>query len=434
MRKLFLLTLAVMAITIGACSNTDINHNPPDVITVGVVPPNITTAFGDSTTFYANVYSTNVRAVNWYVNNISNGNDSLGRMVAINDTSAWYKAPLSGVEITFDSVVIKAISRTDTTKSGTAVTKVLSQSVIFVDATIGDDLHGIGSIFHPYRTITKGMSRAGSNDTVYVGSGTYGDGETFPLTVPFTITVHGDGIGSTLVEAPASVNPDSAAFLLRNHQSRIEDLTIVGHSNSGIGIRASSTTDTSTVQIVAANYLIDNCYIGSLVTSISENVEFREGQYDSCVYGIKVIGERSYASISNTKFDNIDSICILADSGAAIQLTDNAMTNGVYGIRIGTNSNAIIFGDTLANFSVAGIHIDSSGGASLGQNESIPGNNVFRDFTVGSWCIYNSSLFDIYAVYNTWPSTDSTTIDNQYIYDVSEDATKGRVHFMPIHP
>jgi hypothetical protein len=433
MRKLFLLAIAVMAIFIGACSNKAINHNPPGVITVGVVPAADTISFGDSLKFYANVYSTNVRAVDWFVNNISNGNDSLGNIITINDTSAWYKAPFAGTEITFDSIVVKAVSRADSTKSGLAIARILSQNVVFVDSTLGNDAHGIGSIFHPYRTITKGISKAGSNDTVYVGPGTYGTGETFPLTLPFTITVHGAGIDSTRVTAPASVNPVNAAFYLRNDQSMIEDLSIVGLGNSGIGVYTSSILDTSTAHIIINNILIIDCKAGAIVTSVSHNLEFRNGQYDNCNYGIKVIGDSSYAVISNTKFTDIDSICILADSGATIQLTDNAMTNGLYGVKIGLNSDATIKSDTLDNFSVAGVHIDSAGGANLGQIGAF-GNNVFRNFSSGSWCIYNSSLFDVYAVYNTWPATDSATIDNQYIYDTSEDSTRGVVYFMPIHP
>jgi hypothetical protein len=94
MKKILLILFAAagLFLAIYGCSEK-ITGTPNKDISVGVIPYQPQLAYGDSIKFYALVFNTNNRAVNWYVNNDSAGNDSLGRIIAINDTSAWYYSP-----------------------------------------------------------------------------------------------------------------------------------------------------------------------------------------------------------------------------------------------------------------------------------------------------------------------------------------------------
>jgi hypothetical protein len=437
MKKVLLSLLVITAIIaiLGGCSSKVTNTGTKD-ISVGVIPFIGTISYGDSIKFYANVYNTNNRLVAWYVNNIPDGNDSLGRITVLNDTSAWYVSPPLFAEVTFDSVVIKAISQQDTTKSGKATARILSASLIFVDSASGDDQHGIGSIFHPYRTLTKALSNGVINDgdTVSVGVGTYTTGEIFPLRVPHEVTVRGVGVDSTRIRAHASTDNANAAFHMSVADATIKNLSILGSAQSGVGVYTSGGLADTINYMTVENCQFEDLYTGAAIASPSENLEIRDSRFQNCRFGI-VVTPFSRLQAARSRFINSDSIGIRADSGAVIQLTDNAISESPYGVKLAASTSALLRGDTLENLTIAGVYIAVGGFANLGQNStSFPGNNEFSNFTSGSWCVYNLSADTIYAVYNTWPSTDSATIANQYIFDLGANPTSGPVLFMPIHP
>jgi hypothetical protein len=437
MKKVLLSLLVATSLTalFGSCSNK-VTGTGTKEISVGVIPFIGTISYGDSVRFYAIVYNTGNRAVTWYVNNDSAGNDSLGHIIAINDTSARYEAPPIFAPVTFDSVVIKAVSQQDTTKSGKATAIILSASIIFVDSALGDDQTGKGSIFHPYRTITKALSNGivKDGDTVSIKPGTYGEGEVFPLRVPHEVTVRGYGQDFTRIAAPTGTDYGSAAFSISANYATIKNLAIIGQNQSGVGIYTSgSPTDTITY-ITIEDCLIQGCYIGVAVASISENLEIRDSRFHDCLYGV-LAAPSGFAKLVRSQISNCDSAGIYVDS-ASVQLTDNLISDCYNAVNVAAYGSATCFSDTFENSITAGVMIESNGYANLGQDtiSGLQGNNVFRDFTGGSRCIYNGSANTIYAVYNTWPVADSATIDTLYIYDNDENAASGAVLFTPVHP
>jgi hypothetical protein len=88
---------------------------------------------------------------------------------------------------------------------------------------------------------------------------------------------------------------------------------------------------------------------------------------------------------------------------------------------------------TVDNIDSTGIIIEMGGDAWLGQS-GIEGNNTFSNFQPKKWCIYNGDDGNISAIGNTWPASDSATIDTLYIYDDDEDTTSGHVIFVPFNP
>lgn len=439
-KVLFILFSAVLLIlAIYGCSEK-ITGTPNKAISVGVIPYQPQIAYGDSTRFYALVFNTTNRAVTWYVNSDSAGNDSLGRIIAINDTSAWYYSPPTYAAVTFDSVVIKAVSRADTSKSGAASAILRSASIIFVDSASGSDTNGKGTIFHPYRTLTKALSTGiiSDGDTVKVGPGSYTTGEFFPLAIPHQVTIRGAGINSTRIIAPSSNNFSTSAFQLNADYAAIRNLTISGTNQSGVAINSAALNDS--VHLYVDSCAITDCYVGIVISAPLKSPNFldiRDNTVSDCRYGIVTMAVRSMAAISNTRFIGCDSAAISvgdsingADDSTSIQLTNNYFSDCYYGVRLKKGS-AIFAADTLTDMIAAGIRIEQDGNAFLGANNPHGDNYFGTGFSSSVRCIYNLSPDTIFAQYNTWPSADSSTIDSQYIYDDDENTGSGPVIFTP---
>lgn len=437
---LILFSAVLLIFAIYGCSEK-ITGTPNKEISVGVIPYQPQIAYGDSARFYALVFNTNNRAVTWYVNNDSAGNDSLGRIIAINDTSAWYFSPPIYSTVTFDSVVIKAVSRADTSKSGVASAVIRSASVIFVDSAGGSDTQGKGTIFHPYRTLTKALSSGiiSDGDTVKVGPGSYTAGEFFPLAIPHRVTIRGAGVDSTRIITPNSNNFSTSAFQLNADYVAIRNMTIRGTNRIGVAVNSSALNDS--VHLNVDSCTITDCYVGIVISAPlkSPNLfDIRDNTISDCIYGIVTTVTRSKAAISNTRFTGCDSAAISvgdsisgADDSSNIQLTNNYFGDCFYGVRIKKGSVSFS-SDSLENIASAGIRIESGGNAFLGSGNP-HGNNYFgAGFSSTIRCVYSLSPDTIYAQYNTWPSADSSTIDNQYIYDDDENSTSGLVIFMPV--
>jgi len=383
MKTILLITILAGTLIFLSCGNNDENVAPEDII-VMVSPASTTISFGDSVKFTAEVFNTPNSAVTWHVNDILGGNDSLGTI----DTTGLYISPPSYFDsVTFDMVTIKAISQADTSKSDTSSVIILDPDFIFVDSTIGDDVTGIGSILHPFRTITKGIEEATIDQTVHVGKGTYHENENFPLTPKYKVTIKGVGPDSTLILAPTGQDIENAAFEIRYDLSVIDSLSIIGSDHSGIGIHFSS--DSISVELALRNCKIDNCYIAAVSTGPSRDIRFENNEVTNSTYGL-LATDSGYFLIRNSTFDNIDSI---------------------------------------------GVKIDQNAYANLGDPpENLWGHNTFS--SCGQWCLYNLYQDSIFAIGNTWPAGDSASIDD-LIYDDDPDesnGTSGPVIFVPFNP
>ncbi len=131
-------------------------------------------------------------------------------------------------------------------------------------------------------------------------------------------------------------------------------------------------------------------------------------------------------SISNTeiRYSQTNGIYISASSpfiyGCIIK------ENGQNGVYVASGSPVVRNSSVLQN-SAYGIYIES-GTPDLGTCEN-PGNNTIKD-NFGAYDVYNATANEIWALYNTWFSTDPYFIDSR-IYDDEEDPLKGIVHFIP---
>lgn len=357
MKRICLTIILAGTLIFSVCGGDDDSVTPEDIKVI-ITPAETIINFGDSVRFSAEVFNTPNSAVSWHVNNIAGGNDSLGNI----DTSGLYESP--PLTNAFDRVTINAVSQVDTSKFDTAIVIILDPDFVFVDSAMGDDISGIGSVLHPFRTITKGIEEATMNQTVFVGEGTYYDGEEFPLTPGYKVTVQGKGTDLTRIQANSGTDTLDAAFLIRNNSSEVKDLAIVGTNYSGVGVHFSS--DTVTTRLDFRNCKINGCYIGAIVTGPSLQVYFEDNEITNNSFGMKTTNG-GFSYIRRCRFEGNDSV---------------------------------------------GVKVDSDAFAHLGENVG-HGDNIFSD--CGKWCVENAAYDSISAQYNTWPASDSATIDSFYI-------------------
>ena len=82
----------------------------------------------------------------------------------------------------------------------------------YVDATAGSD-NNEGGADAPFRTITRALQSAQGADKIKVRDGTYGDGESFPLRVPDSVSLIGD---TTRVIARGETPGEDVVLIVRD--------------------------------------------------------------------------------------------------------------------------------------------------------------------------------------------------------------------------
>ncbi len=103
---------------------------------------------------------------------------------------------------------------------------------IHVDVQKGSDLTGDGSLARPFKTLTKGLSKARPGDKVAVAAGIYDlrRGERFPLVLPAGVTLEGAGRRDVFLIGGVAWKP-SLSVLLEGSVSlptRVSGLTVQG--------------------------------------------------------------------------------------------------------------------------------------------------------------------------------------------------------------
>jgi hypothetical protein len=150
------------------------------------------------------------------------------------------------------------------------------------------------------------------------------------------------------------------------------------------------------------------------------------------VYGIVIQNAGQNLLLTGSSFTNIDSIAVhLIDPIINnVDFTNVTIDGAWIGMNLAQNSFALILNSTFANIDSTAVYLGSF--AQL-ENAFGVGNNDFS--ACSNWCLINTSPApdSILARGNTWPSSDSTTIDTQYIYDDDENASYGKVVFTPFN-
>jgi len=422
MKQVIILAILLGAFALFSCGDED----PPivnDDISVYVYPDSLTRVYYEDTLqFRVSVFNTTDTTVDWYVENILEGNSTYGTI----NSDGLYLAP--DVALAFDRVVVKAISRADSTKSDSAEVLILDRYQVYVDSATGDDINGTGAYANRFRTISRALATAVSGQIIVVGPGTYNEtgGETFPITPTYNVAVQGNGIGSTYVEPPGT----AAAFKLEDENVAVRNLTIKGSNKIGIGVEFHGGAGIKYLRL--EDVAIDSCHTAAVNAGEADSINFVRNEVSNCVYGVVIEQPVPKLNLNQSTFIDIDSIAIELTSPVSEQINfyDVTIDGAIIGLNLIQDSYAIIQESEFANIDSVAVLLHDS--ADLGFS-SPQGNNDFSGCL--NLCVYNGNdtTFDISAIGNTWPSSDSATIDTLYIYDDDENSNLGAVHFMPIH-
>ena len=377
--------LAAVVLTVVGCGN-DKSSNP--VISLSLDPDSTGAEICSTIDITADVAHGEASEVDWYVNGVLGGNLTQGTISQTNP--AVYSAP--DVIPTEATVVVRAVSREDTSKAATCQVTV-EFTVIHVDAETGSDQTGTGCVSHPLKTITHALEHAQDDMTVLAASGIYdgANGETFPLYLNDRITVVGESRDGTIIRK----NTDAVCGVQMNGEGpRIRRLTI---DNGGAA---------NTVWQIALSVGADA--MGAVIDSLT--------MPDPAYYSLIRVASATNTTIQNCWFVaevQSDRRCfeiVFDDSGTVIR---NCVISGFgEGIFFNGLSNARVEGCTLEN-NTYGVNMccfnsdvqnpnpDLGGGA----RGSLGGNVIRNNSAYG---LRNPTTNTIYAKYNTWGHSPPT--------------------------
>ncbi len=149
-----------------------------------------------------------------------------------------------------------------------------NENIIFVDSVYGSDFLGDGTIFKPYKTIKKAISKCASGNLIYLLPGVYSSdtGETFPINMPFCCEVMGSGVDTTFIIGGGILSrKDENVCVKGTEKSFISYLTVV--NPEGIGIYSN------------CGFVVNHCKI----TSCGKEGIYVEGS-GFTIYGCEITG------------------------------------------------------------------------------------------------------------------------------------------------
>jgi hypothetical protein len=140
--------------------------------------------------------------VDWYVGDVLGGNATVGTITQGNP--ATYTAP-DGVPIP-RTVVVRAVSKDDAAQSDSCEVT-LTFVTVYVNATTGHDVTGVGGKNKPFKTLKQGLYVAGAGDRVLAAPGVYDhtNGETFPISIPDSVVLEGENWETCIIRVDAEL-------------------------------------------------------------------------------------------------------------------------------------------------------------------------------------------------------------------------------------
>ncbi len=346
------------------CGNDKIPTDHSGII-VSISPTRALVDLGTTFHYSSSVHGADNQTVLWALD----GGAECGTII----NSGEYTAPAT-LPTGVDSVRIVARAQADTTKSGAAWAVLVDPSRIYVNAA-GSDSTGTGSRWRPFRTITKALYRASTNQTIYVGAGQYNFavGERFPLYVPNGITISGAGSDSSFVTSPGGTEfQRDTAFVLVGYSSTVEKLSIRSSNSMGIGVSLRQ----------GSRVMLSEC-------QVSQNF-----------IGVYTTGQ---------------------SAPGPLLLESNIITGDSIGVVVSGSSRPSLRNNYIGGCLKYGMRIDTLSHPDLGTNDSTrTGDNTFGRSGDGCrWLIYSTARDTILAIGNTWPNPILQEND-QCIYDDDE--------------
>lgn len=265
-------------------------------------------------------------------------------------------------------------------------------SVLYVNSARGR-VQGTGTRQAPFKTLTQALGQATAGTTVQLEAGTYGSGESFPLTVPSGVTVVGLG-GTVIIRgggllATTDVGQQSVALQLKD-RAQLRNVTITNPQSQGIGIWLEQGSALLT-QCRFINCGRDGVFVtGDALPVILDN-EFSGNQASGLF-----MARRSKGEVRQNRFVQTSYGIAISDQAAPL-LMDNDVVENRAGIVLSRATRPVLRQNRVRRNQTSGLWIQETAQPDLGQGQD-PGGNQFQDN--GQWEVRNDSRHPIVTAGN----------------------------------
>ena len=184
-------------------------------------------------------------------------------------------------------------------------TSLMGQTIYYVNSSSGDDTNGDGSSGSPYKTFHQGYTAAAESGDIIDLTGTFnwddededGGAATTGYTIAKNLTIQGQGVGSTTIQAHATTNTADRGVFYISATVTIKDLTIqngvVTVTHHGGGITNNSTTTLEQVKLSANRATFEGTTYwgaGGVYNKQDANLNVTNSTFDSNIFSGKAYG------------------------------------------------------------------------------------------------------------------------------------------------
>ncbi len=248
-------------------------------------------------------------------------------VITINPTSNLPNS--QAVYVSLGATVEDSTDNVITAANATFITVCVYRCSVYVNSSSGDDNSGDGSSGSPYKTFHKGYTEASSDDIIDL-TGTFtwtdaaesGDAATTGYTIAKNLTIQGQGVGSTTIQAHATTNTADRGVFYISATVTIKDLTIqngvVTSTHHGGGITNNSTTTLEQVKLSANRATFEGTTYwgaGGVYNKEDANLNVTNSTFDSNIFSGKAYGSGGLYStqsvdvvVVNSTFSNNQSV------------------------------------------------------------------------------------------------------------------------------
>ncbi|MEO0868578.1 MAG: S-layer homology domain-containing protein [Cyanobacteria bacterium J06642_11] len=256
-------------------------------------------------------------------------------------------------------------------------------SVLYVNSVTGST-QGSGTRQSPFKTITQALRQTTSGSTVQVETGNYGNGESFPITVPAGVTLVGLGGTITLRGggdlATRDMGPQSVALQLRD-RAQLRNITVTNPQKQGIGVWLEEGTALITrCRLFSCGR--DGVYATGEAIPVIINNEFSQNQASGLFMARKTKGEIRQNRFIQTSFG-----IALSDQAAPL-LADNDVVENRAGIVLSRSARPVLRQNRVRQNQTVGLWVQDTARPDIGQSQDL-GNNSFQNN--GQWDIRNDT-------------------------------------------
>jgi len=282
-------------------------------------------------------------------------------------------------------------------------------TVLYVNGSTGQDNQS-GSAGAPFKTISRALQQAQAGTTIQVQAGSYDQGETFPLVVPASVTLAGQGGAVVITGSGPFTTQDfgqqTVTMALRD-RSQIRGLTIKNRADQGTGVWV-ETGSPVLVKNRFVNCRRDGVFVsGNALPVILEN-EFFENAASGLFMVRQAKGEVRQNTFRKTGYG------IAISDEAAPLLLSNTLSENRAGLVLSRSARPVLRQNRLINNQSTGLWVQDQSTPDLGHPHD-PGGNTLDDN--GEWNLRNDTSAALPTVGN---QLNPNTVNGRIIYQLSD--------------